>query len=88
MLQVSNKHLIALLLKLRDFVKVVNKLCFLSYDGNTFTELPGKTKYDHRNTRLLSYRNTPLAVGDRTNNKVEILEFGIWDELEVYPYHN
>ena len=61
---------------------------FFSWNGKTFTDLPGKTGFKHRQTRLLSYRNSPLAVGDTTGNKVEILEFGIWDELEVYPYHN
>ena len=42
---------------------------------------------EHKQIRLANFLNEPLAVGGVGNNKVEILEQGLWIELPEYRYH-
>ena len=61
------------------------------FNGFQFTQR-SSTKYQHRRTRLATYKNKPFAIGGfdpdgDSHNKVEQLDFDNgWEEADEYPF--
>ena len=53
----------------------------------SFEKYQYTTAVTHKMIRLANFLDQPLAVGGVGNNKVEILENGIWNPLPDYRYH-
>ena len=56
-------------------------------EPGSFEKYEKKTEAQHKNIRLANFLDQPLAVGGAGNNKVELLENGLWTQLPVYRYH-
>ena len=58
------------------------------------TALISETSHPHYASKLVAYKNKPLAVGhfdwSSGNNKVEAFDFSAktWSEMEAYPFHS
>lgn len=56
-------------------------------EPGSFEKYEKITEAPHKKIRLANFLDQPLAVGGIGNNKVELLENGLWTQLPDYRYH-